>query len=215
MTNTEVEQVEKVEQERKAVPNLYGTILVLGGLPILCFVSTSETPLWGLNNLPVMRKNRIITPEVFRFDENRSNFVVNWSHILGIPKYVHGDVLNFVHLKSARIFYSVALICFLLGSLLHLYVAVWTLYQPSYAAGRKGKRYKLPILKSTVLLTHTSLFICMVASHFDFTYYLSFVSFVIFSIFVKGYGTTYSVSWIMFSYLLQLVPGQSLEDWRW
>lgn len=148
MTNTEVEQVEKVEQERKAVPNLYGTILVLGVIAysLLCIYVGNAT-LGGLNNLPVMREISDNNTEVFRFDENRSNFVVNWSHILGIPKYVHGDALNFVHLKSARIFYSVALICFLLGSLLHLYVAVWTLYQPSYAAGRKGKKVQTPHFK--------------------------------------------------------------------
>ena len=150
MTNTEVEQVEKVEQveqERKTVPNLYGMILVLGVIAysLLCIYVGNAT-LGGLDNLPVMREI-IDNTEVFTVSENRSNFVVNWSHILGIPKYVNGDALNFVGLKSARFFYSVALICFLWGSLLHLYVAAWTLYQPSYAAGRKGKKVQTSLLK--------------------------------------------------------------------
>lgn len=150
MANTEVEQVEKVEkeQERKAILNPYGLVLVLGvaAYSLLCIYVGNAT-LGGLNNLAVTRKILDNTTEVVRFYENRSNFVVNWSHILGIPKHVGNITLNFVQLNRARIFYGVALICFLWGSLLHLYVAFWTLFQPSYAAGRNGKKVQTSLFK--------------------------------------------------------------------
>lgn len=68
-------------------------------------------------------------------DDNRSKFVIDWSKVVGVPSYVD---LN----PSFKFVYMAALCLPLVGSLMHLYVALRTIFQPSSVAGDKGKQVK-------------------------------------------------------------------------
>ena len=97
--------------------------------------------------------------------ENRHEFVVKYDQIFGIPKFVDGyygnNGLYNLNLKgfgdnfqTLKVTYIAALGCFLLGSLFHCYVALRTLFQPSYTAGMRGIKVQQPPKSfETILLT--------------------------------------------------------------
>lgn len=71
----------------------------------------------------------------FNSPDNRSKFVVDWSDVVGVPPY---EDLT----KPFKVVYMAALCLPLVGSLMHLYVALRTIFQPSSVAGDKGKQVK-------------------------------------------------------------------------
>ena len=76
----------------------------------------------------------------FNSADNRSKIVVDWSDVVGVPTY---EYLT----KPFKFVYMAALCLPLVGSLMHLYVALRTIFQPSSVAEDKGKQVKHKIIE--------------------------------------------------------------------
>ena len=104
---------------------------------------------------PYIRGYQIFRRVYLTSGDNRHNFVAKYDHIFGIPNYVAGQYdfsglynSNLIgsgdNFQALNVIYIAALCCFLLGSLFHCYVALRTLFQPSYTAGMRGIEVQQP-----------------------------------------------------------------------
>ena len=148
-----------MKQDRKISLKPVGLILVLAlaAYSLLCvYVSgVSIQSLWKLSfrisevRRPFQYRSNFNQPfSTARFD-NRPMFIKKWSKVLGIQAYYQSkfDTLGY------KVAYTVALGCFLLSSLLHSYVFLKTLLQPSYAAGSRGSNVRHKIIRIKII-TH-------------------------------------------------------------
>ena len=80
----------------------------------------------------------------YRLDSDfRSNFIIKWCKVIGIPNYSRLNLEEFGESSEAlKYSFYLAIGCFILTSLFHSYVALRTLLQPSYAVGSYGSDVK-------------------------------------------------------------------------
>ena len=142
-------------------------VLALAVYSLLCFYVSGATIIGVMKTGYRIRETRqslgpyIRGHQIFRHfyltsGENRHKFVIKYDQIFGIPKFVDGYYdynsglysSNLIgsgeHFQALKVTYIAALGCFLLGSLFHFYVALRTLFQPSYTAGMRGIEVQQP-----------------------------------------------------------------------
>lgn len=144
--------------ERKMNLNIFGFVLIvtLAAYSLFCLYVGTFTLIEfvKVEDQTVFSGSRFVfSHSVLHVIDKRSFFFKKWGNLIGIPSYCDftTKIMKQNAFQLAKVLVCIAYSSFVLASLIHSYIALRTLFQPSYAVGTHGTMVKIIFVKFLVL----------------------------------------------------------------